>query len=77
VTFAVSTSRRRPGDGGVAARRALIRWAWRLFRGEWRQQALILALLTIAVASAIGFGSAAYNTTGVSAAAGFGTANHL
>jgi putative ABC transport system permease protein len=77
VTVAVSTSRRRPGDGGVAARRAVIRWAWRLFRREWRQQALILALLTIAVASAIGFGSAAYNTTGVSAAAGFGTANHL
>jgi putative ABC transport system permease protein len=32
-------------DGGVPARRAVIRWAWRLFRREWRQQLLILALL--------------------------------
>ena len=35
--------------GGVPARRAMIRWAWRLFRREWRQQILILALVTVAV----------------------------
>jgi putative ABC transport system permease protein len=35
------------------ARRAVARWAVRLFRREWRQQVLILALLTIAVAMAI------------------------
>lgn len=64
-------------NGGLPARRAVIRWAWRLFRREWRQQALVLALLTIAVAAAIGFASAAYNTTGVSENAVFGTANHL
>jgi len=27
-----------------------MRWAWRLFRREWRQQVLVLALLTLAVA---------------------------
>lgn len=67
----------RPAGGGVAARRAVLRWAWRLFRREWVQQALVLALLTVAVASAIGFASASYNTTGVSENAVFGNANHL
>ncbi len=41
------------GDGGVPARRAVIRWAWRLFRREWRQQLLVLALITVAVAATI------------------------
>ena len=36
-------SGRRPSDGGLPARRAVTRWAWRLFRREWRQQFLILA----------------------------------
>jgi putative ABC transport system permease protein len=44
---------RRPRSGGVPARRAIIRWAWRLFRGEWRQQLLVLALITVAVAAAV------------------------
>jgi putative ABC transport system permease protein len=26
--------------GGMAARRAVTRWGWRLFRWEWRQQLL-------------------------------------
>jgi putative ABC transport system permease protein len=30
-----------------------LRWAWRLFRKEWRQQSLILALLTLAVTGAV------------------------
>jgi putative ABC transport system permease protein len=42
------------GNGGLAARRAVVRWAWRMFRREWRQQLLVVALLTIAVAVAIG-----------------------
>jgi len=67
----------RPPDGGTIARRAVVRWAWRLFRREWRQQALVLALLTVVVGSAIGFAAAAYNTTGVGDDAEFGTANHL
>jgi putative ABC transport system permease protein len=39
------------GDGGRPARRAVVPWAWRLFRHEWRQQPLVLALLTAAVAA--------------------------
>ena len=39
----------RAGDGGVPARRAVVRWGWRLFKREWRQQVLVLALLTVAV----------------------------
>ena len=41
------------GNGGVPARRAVIRWAWRLFRRQWRQQLLVLGLLTVAVAATI------------------------
>ena len=39
--------------GGVPARRAVIRWALRLLRREWRQQLLILALTTVAVAATV------------------------
>ena len=53
-----------------------MRWAWRLFRREWRQQVLVLTLLTVAVAAAIGFATAAYNLAPVSGNAEFGTANH-
>ena len=42
------------GNGGGPARRAMVRWAWRLLRREWRQQALVLALLTVAVAATTG-----------------------
>ena len=38
---------------GVVARRAVIRWAVRLFRREWRQQLLVLGMLTVAVAATI------------------------
>jgi putative ABC transport system permease protein len=42
----------RPTPGGRrTARRAITRWAWRLLRREWRQQLLVLALLTVAVAA--------------------------
>jgi putative ABC transport system permease protein len=41
-----------PGSG-IVARRAVIRWGWRLFRREWRQQLLVLGLLTVAVAATI------------------------
>jgi putative ABC transport system permease protein len=64
------------GHGGVAARRAVLRWAWRLFRREWRQQLLVLALLTVTVGAAIGFATAVYNLAPVSGNAEFGTANH-
>lgn len=64
------------GDGGVAARRAVVRWAVRMFRREWRQQILVLALLVVAVAAAIGFASVAYNVAPVPGSKAFGTANH-
>jgi putative ABC transport system permease protein len=61
--------------GGAPARRALVRWALRLFRREWRQQALVLALLGLAVASAVGGASTAYNMAPRRAAV-FGEADH-
>ena len=44
---------RRAPNGGVPARRAVIRWAIRLLRREWRQQLLILALITVAVGATV------------------------
>jgi putative ABC transport system permease protein len=59
------------------ARRAVLRWAWRMLRREWRQQLLVLGLLTAAVASTTVATAIAVNLP-VSASAGtFGTANHL
>jgi putative ABC transport system permease protein len=46
-------AQRMPGGGGVPARRAVIRWAIRLLRREWRQQLLILALITVAVGATV------------------------
>ena len=62
-----------PANGGVPARRAVIRWAWRLLRSEWRQQLLILALVTVAVAATVVGAAVAINTPRP-ANAGFGTA---
>jgi putative ABC transport system permease protein len=50
-------------SGGVAARRAITRWSMRMFRREWRQQVLVLALLTVAVAATVFGATAAYNAT--------------
>jgi putative ABC transport system permease protein len=60
-TFAHSPALAGPGNGGVAARRAVIRWAGRVFRREWRQQLLVVTLLTVAVAAAIGSITLVYN----------------
>ena len=49
------------GAGGIVARRAVVRWGWRLFRREWRQQLLVLGLLTVAVAATIWGASAVVN----------------
>ena len=49
-------------NGGVPARRAVFRWGWRLFRREWRQQLLVLGLLTVAVAATIWGASVVTNT---------------
>src|ERR671915_378022 len=67
---------RGPANGGVAARRAVVRWAWRMFHREWRRQLLVIALLTVAVAAAIGSVTIAYNSAAADNAE-FGSANHL
>jgi putative ABC transport system permease protein len=64
------------GNGGVPARRAVTRWAWRMFRREWRQQLLVLALITVAVAATI-IGAAVATNTPPPANAGFGTARDM
>ena len=65
-----------PISGGFAARRAVVRWAWRLFRREWRQQILVTGLLAVAVAAAIGSVIVAYNS-GATDDAEHGSASHL
>ena len=66
----------RPRHGGVSARRAMARWAWRLFRREWRQQLLILALVIVATAGTI-LGAAVSSNSSQVADFGFGTAQNL
>jgi putative ABC transport system permease protein len=64
------------GNGGAPARRAVVRWSWRLFRREWRQQLLVLALITVAVAATV-VGAAVASDTPPPAGAGFGTAHYM
>ena len=66
----------RPRHGGVPARRAMTRWAWRLFRREWRQQLLTLALVIVATAGTI-LGAAVSTNSSQVANFGFGTAQNL
>jgi putative ABC transport system permease protein len=73
ATITSRPARAGTGDGGVPARRAVIRWAWRLFRREWRQQLLLLGLLTVAVAAMI-WGAGVATNTPPPAGATFGTA---
>ncbi len=76
MTAAVRSRPAGPASGGSPARRAVVRWAWRMFRREWRQQLIVLGLLIAAVAA---------GTLGIAVAAGapsstdaeFGTANHM
>jgi putative ABC transport system permease protein len=63
-------------NGGVPARRAVIRWSWRLFRGEWRQQLLVLALIVVALAATV-VGAAVATNTPPPAGAGFGTGQDM
>ena len=64
------------GGSGIPARRAMVRWAWRLFLREWRQQLLILLLIVVAVAAVV-VGSAVAVNTPPPLDAGFGTAHDL
>ena len=72
----VTGSAPEPTTGGVPARRAMMRWAWRLFRREWRQQLLILLLVIVAVAAVV-VGAAVATNTPPPANAGYGTADDL
>ena len=76
-----TTLRERPveagaANGGVPARRAVIRWSWRMFRREWRQQTLVLALIVVALAATV-VGAAVATNTPPPAGAGFGTAQDM
>src|SRR5262249_53371912 len=51
-------------------------WATRMFRREWRQQLLVVALLTVAVAAAIGSITIAHNTVPADDSE-FGSANQV
>ena len=78
----IAPSVRRPatrvaGDGGLPARRAMVRWTWRLFRREWRQQILVLGLLAVAVAAMTAVTTFGSNASAVSLAGTFGAADHL
>jgi putative ABC transport system permease protein len=64
------------GHGGLPARRAVLRWARRMFGREWQQQLLLLALITVAVGATV-VGAAVATDTPPPAGATFGTANHL
>ena len=68
---------RTDATGGMPARRAVVRWAARLLRRDWRQHLLILSLLTVAVAAAVGLTCAAFNLAPRSAQAEFGDGNHF
>jgi len=52
------------------------RWAWRLFRREWRQQLLILALIVVAVGATV-VGAAVATDSRAPAASTFGTAHDI
>jgi putative ABC transport system permease protein len=65
------------GNKGAPARRAIARWAWRLFRREWRRQALVLALLIVAIAATtVGLGVAS-NASNLKADPTFGTSSTI
>src|SRR5215217_914950 len=63
-------------SGRLAARRALVQWASRLFRREWRQQTLVVTLLTVAVAVAVGSITIVHNV-GYGGDPEFGSAHQL
>jgi putative ABC transport system permease protein len=76
TTLAQPSPQRAARTSGIAARRAIARWAWRMIRREWRQQILVVTLLTVAVAAAIASVTIAYNASPADNAE-FGSANHL
>ena len=58
----------------TTARRAIVRWSWRLFKREWRAQLIVLCLATVAVGAAI-VGSSMAVRAGTDDAGLFGNAD--
>lgn len=58
----------------IASTRAVAHWAWRMFRRDWRGQALVLILLSVAVAVS-SYGAAFGHALAPSDQASFGSAN--
>jgi putative ABC transport system permease protein len=56
-----------------AASRAVAHWAWRMFRRDWREQSLVLVLLTVAV-TASSYGASLGHALAPSDRASFGSA---
>jgi putative ABC transport system permease protein len=52
----------------------MVRWAWRLFRREWRQQSLVLALVAVSVAAAVALSTLVINASSA-AGSDFGSAH--
>jgi putative ABC transport system permease protein len=76
VTAAVTARPDAPARARTrTARRAVGRWAWRLFRRDWRQQAIALALITVAVAATI-LGAGVATNAPPPTGNGFGSAGH-
>jgi putative ABC transport system permease protein len=61
-------------NGGIPARRAIVRWTWRLMRRQRRQYAVIVLLVTLVVAATVFAAAAAYNLAPAEGAAEFGEA---
>ena len=76
VSVAAPRGEARWARGITPSRRAVVRWAWRLFRREWRQQFLVLALIIVAVTATV-VGSAVATNTPLPANTGFGTAQDM
>ena len=60
----------------IAARRAVTRWAWRLFKREWRQHLLVLGLIVVAVAATV-LGATVAGNSPPPLAATFGSAQDI
>ena len=74
ATLEIPTEAPSPAPRARTGRRALVRWAWRLYRREWRQQVLAVALLILAVgATTVGLGLVGNVVNGDKQV--FGTAN--
>jgi putative ABC transport system permease protein len=73
VSVALAPDEAHRAHGFTPSRRAVTRWAWRLFRREWRQQVLVLGLIVVAVTATI-VGSAVATNTPAPGNSGFGSA---